>query len=463
MPGASRSSTVARRLRRHVPRREAGAAGREHERARPRRARDRRGDLVALVGHDPPLDLVAVAAEQLGEEVAAAILARRRATTPSETVSTAAFRPRSFVFSTRRDVGDDHLLVDRLRHVVDGQRRDRCRDERLHLDAGLRRRLGRRRDLDRVLADLSDTSTCESGSGVAERDQLARPLRGHDPGELRRRERVALRQLAQALRGLRRHPDRRAGDGPAARQRLRADVDHAHRAGLVDVREVAHRCSASYWRGRGRQAARRPTRGGRGSRTCFRIASSRARRSASAERERGLERIRLAGDVERIDRQRPGPELLVRAGVLGQDEHAVPRVDERRLLGDEVEPVEDGVHEQDVELLVRGDRPVEVVGDPQLDRRAGEARLDRPRPPPRSARRSSSTPGCPAATGRAGRASRRARAARDGARAAARTPGDRAGRSSTGRSGRRGGSSSRVASREVRAPARAHVGSPRAP
>ena len=53
----------------------------------------------------------------------------------------------------------------------------------------------------------------------------------------------------------------------------------------------------------------------------------------------------------------------MRSGVLREDEHAVARVDERRLLRDEVQPVVHGVHEQDVELLVRGDRLREVVRD----------------------------------------------------------------------------------------------------
>ena len=54
---------VARRLRRHVPRREPGAAGREHEPRRAGELPDRRRDLVALVGNDAPLDVVALAAQ----------------------------------------------------------------------------------------------------------------------------------------------------------------------------------------------------------------------------------------------------------------------------------------------------------------------------------------------------------------------------------------------------------------
>ena len=58
----------------------------------------------------------------------------------------------------------------------------------------------------------------------------------------------------------------------------------------------------------------------------------------------------------------------MRAGVLGQDEHAVALVHERRLLRDEVESVEDRVHEQHVVLLVGGDRRGEVVRDAQRER-----------------------------------------------------------------------------------------------
>ena len=44
-------------------------------------------------------------------------------------------------------------------------------------------------------------------------------------------------------------------------------------------------------------------------------------------------------------------------------------VQQRALLGDEVEPVEDRVHEQHVVLRVRGDRERKVVPEPQVDHR----------------------------------------------------------------------------------------------
>ena len=56
------------------------------------------------------------------------------------------------------------------------------------------------------------------------------------------------------------------------------------------------------------------------------------------------------------------------AGVLREDHDPVSHVDERRLLRDEVHAVEDRVHEQDVELLVRGDGLGEVVLDLEIER-----------------------------------------------------------------------------------------------
>src|ERR671934_381096 len=87
------------------------------------------------------------------------------------------------------------------------------------------------------------------------------------------------------------------------------------------------------------------------------------------ELQRGVDRLRLARDVERVHRERPLAELLVHTRVLGEDEHAVALVHERRLLGDEVEAVVDRVHEQHVELLVGRDRLREVVADLEVDRR----------------------------------------------------------------------------------------------
>src|SRR5436190_15450124 len=122
---------------------------------------------------------------------------------------------------------------------------------------------------------------------MAERDQLARPLRRHDPRELRGRQGVALRQLAEPARRLRRHLHARPGDGPAPRQRLRADVHHPDRAGRVDVREAArfHRSglyAVTRAEIRSRSASCAAIHAARScSRTCARVASSRACRSST--------------------------------------------------------------------------------------------------------------------------------------------------------------------------------------
>ena len=75
-PGSLALQHGARRLGRHVARCEPRAAGREHELGGRGELLDRRGDLVGLVGHDAPLDLVAVSAQELVEQVAARILRR---------------------------------------------------------------------------------------------------------------------------------------------------------------------------------------------------------------------------------------------------------------------------------------------------------------------------------------------------------------------------------------------------
>ena len=64
------------RLRGDVTRTESRPAGGQDERGLLRELGDRLCDRVAFVGHDAPLDLVALLAEQPGEQVAALVLAR---------------------------------------------------------------------------------------------------------------------------------------------------------------------------------------------------------------------------------------------------------------------------------------------------------------------------------------------------------------------------------------------------
>ena len=198
--------------------------------------------------------------------------------TRSETVSTAAFKrgpaflERRLLLVHERHVRDDHALVDRLRHVVDGQRRHARGRQRLHLDPRLRRRLRLGDDVDAPLADGQLDVHHRERQRMAERDQVARLLRGHDPRELGGRQRVALRQVVDPARRLHRHQHRRPRGGLAPRDGLVADVDHLDVArGFVDVREVGS-CAGSVLEtrssrrlperrtaGRGRRAGRSPS------------------------------------------------------------------------------------------------------------------------------------------------------------------------------------------------------------
>ena len=63
-------------------------------------AEDRSGDLIPLVGHDAPLDLVPVGAEQFLERVAASVFARPGDDTVREGEHRGLQLTRSFVFST---------------------------------------------------------------------------------------------------------------------------------------------------------------------------------------------------------------------------------------------------------------------------------------------------------------------------------------------------------------------------
>src|SRR3546814_8799284 len=68
---------------------------------------------------------------------------------------------------------------------------------------------------------------------VAERDEIGGAFCGHDPGDARGREDVALGRVAAAARseGLWRHGDAAAGDRAAQRRGLCADIDHIRGAG----------------------------------------------------------------------------------------------------------------------------------------------------------------------------------------------------------------------------------------
>ena len=98
------------------------------------------------------------------------------------------------------------VLVDGLDHVVDRQRRHRHGGQRFHLDAGLR--VGAHARLDAVAAPRRRQLDADvrQRQRMTERNQRGRLLGGHDAGEPRRLQRIALGDLAAcgSARALRR-------------------------------------------------------------------------------------------------------------------------------------------------------------------------------------------------------------------------------------------------------------------
>src|SRR4028118_2282118 len=84
--------------------------------------------------------------------------------------------------------------------------------------------------------------------------------------------------------------------------------------------------------------------------------------------QRLVDGVGLLVEVVGVDGEGVLAELLVGAGILGEDEYAVPFVDDGGLLGDEVHTVADGVNEEHVVVLVRGDGARKVVHHEELYR-----------------------------------------------------------------------------------------------
>ena len=80
------------------------------------------------------------------------------------------------------------------------------------------------------------------GQRMAQRDQLVRALGGHDAGDARGREHVALLGFAllDQRQRCRRHRDEAFRARGAMRHGLVGDVDHARLALLVEMGELGH-------------------------------------------------------------------------------------------------------------------------------------------------------------------------------------------------------------------------------
>src|SRR4051812_24704846 len=91
------------------------------------------------------------------------------------------------------DLGDAHGLIDRLHHVVDGERRHRDGGQRLHLDAGAAFELAGGLDYDRGLSRVDRELDLDRGERqrMAKRNKVGRLLGTHDAGELRYGKHIA--------------------------------------------------------------------------------------------------------------------------------------------------------------------------------------------------------------------------------------------------------------------------------
>ncbi len=146
-------------------------------------------------------------------------------------------------FSSRRTPPITIVPVQRLRHVVDRQQRDRRRCHRFHLHARcwpVRRGGGSHPH--GVLLHHAIHRHCIQRQRVAQRYQLARPLGRHDARDARRGQHIALRHATvtdRVERGID-HPDRAFRHGHPVRFRLAADIDHPGVIVAVEMGEAGH-------------------------------------------------------------------------------------------------------------------------------------------------------------------------------------------------------------------------------
>ena len=142
------------------------------------------------------------------------------------------------------DVGDDHVALDGLAHVVDCERRGADRGERLHLDARPPVAADGGGNFDGAARLIQREPKVNAGDlhRMAHRDQLRRALRAHDARHLRDREHVALLHAAgtNEVKRLPVHQYARGGDGLAVRDVLFPDVHHPRAALIVKMCKIRH-------------------------------------------------------------------------------------------------------------------------------------------------------------------------------------------------------------------------------
>ena len=142
-------------------------------------------------------------------------------------------------FLPQGNLADDHVLVGRLAHVVEGESCSRARSECFHLDAGLSGRFNHRFDVHDAVAHCQLDGNFGEHERVTERNEIRGALGGLDAGDARGGEHVTLRQGAgdDGRRGGWRHGDASARNGAATSDGFVSDVDHVGVALVVKMGE----------------------------------------------------------------------------------------------------------------------------------------------------------------------------------------------------------------------------------
>src|SRR5579859_6947803 len=149
------------------------------------------------------------------------------------------------------DLADDHLLVDSLAHVVDRERSNGHGGQGFHFDAGLGGDSGDGFDVERdrlgmVWLELGEVEMhfdALDGKRMAEGDEVATSLGGHDPGNASGIEDLTLGGFffGDGAEGGGGQRDIAFGDGLPSSGGFGPDVDHSGLAFIIEMAEgVCH-------------------------------------------------------------------------------------------------------------------------------------------------------------------------------------------------------------------------------
>ena len=167
------------------------------------------------------------------------------------------------VLERQTRIADHHAAVDRLQHVVDGQRRDRDRGQRLHLDAG--RAGGRRRG-----ASIVDAPAAASARGRPSTAVSASGWQSGISSAVRLAAMIPASRATPSTSPLAAPPARRGRASRAPWRPRRARRRRATVAGLSDTSTI-RACAAGVEMG---EPGHHPASGVQGLRSSSRVATS---------------------------------------------------------------------------------------------------------------------------------------------------------------------------------------------